>query len=207
MTHSSSCRLWLALAVLRTASSGDSPTVVCETTVNVGNGQIVIELFPEAAPKGVERLVEMVKDGFFTDLPFFRAIPNFLIQFGISPDAEKHKRWQARGNIKDDERGTTPFTDGIVSYAGYGKESRSTHLFLTLGNQPGLGRSPWEVPVGKVVQGLDVMKGIYSGYGDQVNQNRLQPTSPGAAAYLASFPKLDRFKSCEIRDAAPRVEL
>ena len=125
------------------------------------------------------------------------AIPNFLIQFGISPDAEMQKRWNAKGNIADDPKSSVPFTDGIVSYAGYGKDSRSTHLFLTLGNQPGLGRSPWEVPVGKVVEGLDVMRGIYSGYGDKVNQGRLQP-GPKAAEYLASFPKLDRWKSCRV---------
>ena len=80
-----------------------------------------------------------------------RAIPGFLIQFGISPDAEVQRRWNAKGNIADDPPSTVPFTDGIVSFAGYGKGSRSTHLFLTLGNQPGLGKSAWEVPVGKVV--------------------------------------------------------
>lgn len=133
----------------------------------------------------------------FHPLRVRRAIPGFLIQFGISPDADAQRKWNGKGNIKDDPHSSVPFTDGIVSFAGYGKDSRSTHLFLTLGNQPGLGKSAWEVPVGKVVGGLDVLHGIYTGYGDKVNQGRLQP-GPKSAEYLASFPKLDRFKKCRV---------
>ena len=194
-SHSTATMMALLLPLAAYAASSK---LVCETTVAVGNGQIEIELWDDVAPIGVQRLIAMVEDGFFTDLPLFRAIPNFLIQFGISPDRELQQRWQAKGNIADDPHSSIPFSDGIVSYAGYGKNSRSTHLFLTLGNQPGLGRSPWEVPVGKVVAGLDVMHGIYTGYGDKVDQGRLQPTNPKAKEYLEGFPKLDRWKSCRV---------
>ena len=76
-----------------------------------------------------------------------------------------------------------------AQYAGYGKDSRGTHLFLTLGNQPGLGKSPWEVPVGKVISGLDVMHGIYTGYGDKVchlNSRGLTPSSTGIRATVVT---------------------
>ena len=196
------------LLLLRDVAGGSPDRLVCDTTVAVGDGKITIELWDHVAPIGAKRLAEMAEDGFFTDLPFFRAIPNFLIQFGISPDAATQQRWNAKGNIADDPHSSIPFTDGIVSYAGYGKDSRSTHLFLTLGTQSGLGRSPWEVPVGKVVSGIEVMHAIFTGYGDKVNQNRLQPTSAGAAAYLAGFPKLDRFKGCTVeRGGGANVEL
>ena len=46
---------------------------------------------------------------------------------------------------------------------------------------------------------MDVVHGIYTGYGDKVDQGRLQPSRPGAADYLASFPKLDRFKKCTLQ--------
>ena len=191
------------------ANPKDGIMLECETTVPVGDGKLVIELWPWAAPTGVGRIVDMAKSGFFEDLPFFRAIAGFLIQFGISTDAAKQSTFNQKGNIKDDfPNPAVPFTDGIISFAGYGKDSRSTHLFLTLGNQPNLGRSPWEVPVGKVITGLDVMHGIYTGYGDKVNQNQLQPSNAGAKAYLDQFPKLDRFKSCTVKgDGEHRVEL
>ena len=61
----------------------------------------------------------------------------FLVQFGISTSAEKQRHWQSQGNIRDDPRPAgVPFTDGILSFAGYGTDSRSTHLFITLGSQP-----------------------------------------------------------------------
>ena len=162
MSSQRGCLVGVVLALLRAASArGDS--IVCDTTVAVGDGKITIELWDDVAPKGAARLVELVEDGFFTNLPFFRAIPNFLIQFGISPDAALQNRWAAKGNIEDDPHSQVPFTvrtrlhaqqhfetagrlcrcilltvasfatfvprapqDGIVSYAGYGKNSRST---------------------------------------------------------------------------------
>lgn len=188
------------LAGFATGNPAEGILLECETTVQVGDGMITIELWPWAAPHGVKRVVDMAEDGFFTDLPFFRAIKGFLIQFGISSNSAKQTHWNQMGNIDDDfPNPAVTFTDGIVSFAGYGKRSRSTHLFFTLGNQPGLGKSPWEVPVGKVIKGIDVMHGIYTGYGDRVDQGRLQPTNPNAKAYLESFPQLDRFKSCTVK--------
>jgi len=200
--------LLITLACVLPARGSQSKRLVCETTVRNGDGVLEIELWPTVAPNGVQRVVELVEDGFFNDLPFFRAIQGFLIQFGISPSAEMQRRWNKRGNIVDDPHPSPPiaFTDGIVSFAGYGRDSRSTHLFLTLGSQPGLGKSPWEVPVGRVAKGIDVLHAIYTGYGDRVDQGRLDPTrGHGATAYLEGFPKLDRFRSCRVESEANAV--
>ena len=94
-----------------------------------------------------------------------------------------------------------PFTDGVVSFAGYAKDSRSTHLFITLGTQPSLGKRPWEVPVGVVTSGIDVVHNIYTGYGDRVDQGRLSPERAGAAEYLKSFPKMSIIKTCRLEGA------
>ena len=191
-------RFIMAALLLVGSTAAGAKQIVCDTTVKVGDGKIVIDLWEKTAPIGAQRLEELVTDGFFTDLPFFRAIPRFLIQFGISPNTDMQAKWQANGNIADDPHPNIPFSDGIVSYAGYGKDTRSTHLFLTLGDQPGLGKSAWEVPVGKVVQGLDDMHAIYTGYGDGVNQGRLHGKQ--GAEYLKQFPLLDRFKSCVVTE-------
>ena len=177
------------------------PRLTCETSVAEGDGKFTIELRPDWAPKGVERVLALHADGFFDGMPFFRAIKGFLIQLGISPDKQKHVRWSQAGTIEDDPSPGVAFTDGIVSFAGYSKDSRSTHLFLTLGTQSGLGKRPWEVPVGQIVAGMDVVHAIYTGYGDKVNQGHLAPTSAHAAAYLESFPKLDTIKACTLEGA------
>ena len=77
-------RLFITLACALGAHGSPPKRLVCETTVQSGDGILEIELWPAVAPHGVQRAVELVEDGFFNDLPFFRAIQGFLIQFGIS---------------------------------------------------------------------------------------------------------------------------
>jgi hypothetical protein len=103
------------LALVASVAAIPPRQIVCDTTVQVGDGRIIIELWEQTAPIGVKRFVELVNDGFFEDLPFFRAIPNFLVQFGISTDHDKQLAWNRKGNIPDDPKSSIPFTDGIVS--------------------------------------------------------------------------------------------
>ncbi len=55
-----------------------NPNVLIETT----SGDILVELFPEAAPKTVENFLAYVDDGFYANTIFHRVIPNFMIQGG-----------------------------------------------------------------------------------------------------------------------------
>ena len=194
---------------------------VTPTSVAVGDGVLEIELWQQTAPHGTHRVLELANASFFTDLPFFHAMEDHMVMFGIQPDANKHKEWALK-DIRDDRppRGAIPTIKGLLCFSGdpgKGADSRSTLLFLTLGNThiAYARRRPWEVPVGKVVKGLDVLEGIYTGYGDEPQIRWLDPTNtnkrpesiPGAAAYLESFPKLDRFKECKLIEGQEQVEL
>lgn len=55
--------------------------------------------------------MELVKDDYFTDVAFFRCVKNFLVQFGILPDASSPKKayWRAKGKILDDPTLGIPF--------------------------------------------------------------------------------------------------
>ena len=111
-------RLVLVALSIPLARSDIPLQLVCQTDVPVGDGNFTITLRPDWAPKGVQRVLDMANKGFFTGLPFFRVLTNFLIQFGISPDAAQQTYWRQLGNIQDDEPQGVPFTDGIVSFAG-----------------------------------------------------------------------------------------
>jgi len=56
-------------------------TLVLETT----KGEVVIELKPEIAPKHVERLKELAREGFYDGIVFHRVIDGFMAQCGC-PD-------------------------------------------------------------------------------------------------------------------------
>ncbi|CAM9428313.1 unnamed protein product, partial [Hapterophycus canaliculatus] len=122
------------------------------------------------SPIGAQRFVDLVKDGFFTDVALFRCVKNFLVQFGIPPDASSPKKafWREQGAIQDDPNRDIPFKRGMLSFAGSGRDSRTNQVFITFVDLPHLGKSPWETPFGVVTEGMDsVVDKFYQGYGDQ----------------------------------------
>ncbi|MBI38184.1 MAG: peptidylprolyl isomerase [Leptospiraceae bacterium] len=50
--------------------------------IHTDKGDLVVELFPEAAPKTVENFVKLSNDGFYDGIIFHRVIPQFMAQTG-----------------------------------------------------------------------------------------------------------------------------
>jgi len=217
---------------LLVAAAQASVRLKCNTTVGVNDGILEVDLWPGTAAHGVRRIIAMAEDSFFSNLPFFQVLEN-MITFGLQPDSEKQLEWNNRGDIPDDPMPpSNPFDEGLLCFSGDpGKrdDSRSTILFFTLGNKHLMAnrKTPWEVPVGKVIKGLDVIKSIYAGYGDEPQFALLNPTATAknldgldgisrrwaaaaaksADAQWARYPKLDRILSCHIeRDSHPTTD-
>jgi len=53
-------------------------TLLIETT----KGPVVIELRPDLAPKHVERIKQLAREGFYNGIPFHRVIEGFMAQTG-----------------------------------------------------------------------------------------------------------------------------
>ena len=81
-----------------TAKAPDLYKVKFTTT----HGDFVIEVHRDWAPLGADRFYNLVKHGFFTDAAFFRNVPGFIVQFGLSADPAVNKVWHD-ANIKDDK--------------------------------------------------------------------------------------------------------
>ena len=82
--------------------------------------------------------------------------------------------------------------------------SRTTQVFINLkdnGRLDGMGFAPF----GKVVEGMDVVKQFYGGYGDRTGPSQARITKEGKAYLDANFPKLDAMIRAEIV-AAPKGE-
>lgn len=73
-------RLFALLLALLTApvTLAANPKVELKTTM----GTVVIELYPENAPKTVENFLQYVKNGFYDGTVFHRVIPGFMVQGG-----------------------------------------------------------------------------------------------------------------------------
>ena len=82
----------------------------------------------------------------------YRTIPGFIVQFGVAADPSVQALWQDN-KIVDDEQKNIPFSAGSVSFAGNGKDSRSSHIFIALEpHGKTLGKSPHERPFGQITK-------------------------------------------------------
>jgi len=177
-----------------TAKAPDVFTVQFTTT----KGDFVVEVTRAWAPLGADRFYNLVKHGFFTDAAFFRVVPGFIVQFGLSADPAVNRVWHS-ANIKDDPV-TQSNRPGTITFATAGPNTRTTQLFINFGNNGPLDRQGFS-PFGRVTSGMDVVQGLYSGYGEQPDQGSI--TALGKAYLDKNFPKIDSIKSATIISPAP----
>jgi peptidyl-prolyl cis-trans isomerase A (cyclophilin A) len=178
---------------------GQAPPVF-EATFVTTRGNFVVQVTRDWAPIGADRFYNLVKHGFFTGAPFFRVVPGFVVQFGLTGSPAVNKAWQ-NANIAD-EPVKSHNVPGSVTFAKSSMpNSRTTQLFINLGdNSDSLDPQDF-APFGKIISGMDVVEKIYPGYGQQPDQGAI--TSQGSAYFLKQFPNLDLIKSASITSPAP----
>ncbi len=179
-----------------TAQAPEKFRVKLDTT----KGPVVIEVVRAWAPKGADRFYNLVKLGFYTDIAFFRVIDGFMAQFGIHGDPAVSAKWRA-AQIPDDPVKQSNLR-GFVSYAMAGPNTRTTQLFINYADRNKQLDSSGFSPFGRVVEGMENIDNLYSGYGEGApsgkgpNQGLVQ--TQGNAYLRKSFPNLDYIKTATI---------
>jgi peptidyl-prolyl cis-trans isomerase A (cyclophilin A) len=162
-------------------------------------GDFVIEVTREWAPIGADRFYNLVKIGYFSDLAFFRVIPDFMVQFGIHGDPKVSTKWRA-ANIKDDPVKQSN-QRGYISFATAGANTRTTQLFINFKDNVSLDRMGFSA-FGQVIDGMKVVDSIYSGYGEGAPRGRGPDQgsvqSQGNEYLKKSFPMLDYIKKVTV---------
>ena len=173
--------------------SNETAPATFRVNFDTSRGPVVIEVTRADAPIGADRFYNLVKAKYFDGARFFRVIPGFMAQFGLAADPAVSKTWDVP--IQDDPVKASNVR-GTLTFAATGApNSRSTQLFINFGNNNRLDSMRF-APFGKVVSGMEFVDQIYSGYGEQPDQGRIE--AEGNAYMEKEFPRLDYIKTARI---------
>jgi peptidyl-prolyl cis-trans isomerase A (cyclophilin A) len=168
-------------------------------------GEFVIAVTRAWAPNGADRFYNLVKNGFYDDCRFFRVVYGFMVQWGIHGDPAVAAVWR-NATIADDAVKQSN-TRGMVSFAMSGPGTRTTQIFINHADKNMVLDAQGFAPFGKVVEGMEVVSKIFSGYGEPPprghgpDQERIQ--KEGNAYLDKSFKKLDAIKSATLELTGP----
>ncbi|MFO0429574.1 MAG: peptidylprolyl isomerase [Planctomyces sp.] len=156
-------------------------------------GQFTVEVHRDWAPIGAQQFYELVKSGFYDECRFFRVVPGFMVQFGMNGDPDLNARWKRE--IQDDPVRKSN-QRGFMTFAKTGQpNSRTTQVFINFGDNSQLDSDGF-APFGEVIEGMQNVDAIYSGYGERPDQGAI--TSRGNEYLNGSFPNLDFVKKATI---------
>jgi len=153
--------LFSILTLTVSAAWAADPQVTLETS----KGTIVLELYPEKAPKTVENFLAYVESGFFDGTIFHRVIPDFMVQGGgMTADMQKK---DTNPPIQNEADNGLTNDRGTVAMARTGDPHSATAQFFinskdnTFLNHTGKDVKGWGYAVfGKVIEGMEVVDAI-----------------------------------------------
>jgi peptidyl-prolyl cis-trans isomerase A (cyclophilin A) len=161
-------------------------------------GLITIDVEPTWAPLGAERFLHLVNIGFYDDVAFFRVVPGFVAQAGLSGDPTRNKTWRD-ARIKDDPKKESN-RRGTITFATSGPNARTVQFFINLRDNARLDSMGF-TPFG-MLREMTVADALYSAYGDGPpggkgpQQSRVQ--REGNAYLRAEFPELDYIRRARV---------
>ncbi len=159
-------------------------------------GPFIIEVKRSWAPLGADQFYNLLKTGFYDDNRFFRVMPDFVIQWGISGNPKATDNWKRP--IKDDAVVASNLK-WYVTYATSGKDTRTAQVFVNMKDNRFLDAKGF-APFGKVVRGREVLSKLYSQYGEKPSGKQPEIKKGGNKFLKDAFPKLDYIKRAYVFD-------
>jgi cyclophilin family peptidyl-prolyl cis-trans isomerase len=210
-TRRSILTLAFALAVVATPALAQSPNLSNPAALkeqapasykvrfDTSKGAFVIQVNRSWAPHGADRFYNLVKNGFYDNVRFFRVISGFMVQFGINGDPALSAHWRG-ANIPDDPVRQSN-KRGMITFATAGPNTRTTQVFINFADNSALDGQGF-APFGQVVSGMKVIDSLNAEYGEGAprgpgpDQGRLQ--MQGNAYLMRDFKRMDYVKKATI---------
>jgi cyclophilin family peptidyl-prolyl cis-trans isomerase len=137
--------------------------------LNIPCGNVIIELYPNVSPNGVERFKALIKSNSYDDVAFHRVIKDKLVQagdleFGKKGSLDYGKIGTGKsglGTIKSEIDAEFNYVEGSVGLARtFQNDTEDSQFFIILQDEP-LYEGEY-TPVGKILYGLEAVKKIKS---------------------------------------------
>lgn len=163
-------------------------------TFETSAGSFEITINRDWAPNGADRFYNLVKNGYYNEQRFFRVVPGFVVQWGMSGDPELTKELMGARILDDPVRESN--TRGRITFAATNEpNSRTSQVFINLGENGNLDGMRF-APFGEVTKGMEVVDQINAEYGEQPSQGYI--VEQGNAYLEENFPNLDYIKTLTI---------
>lgn len=137
-----------------------------QATIHTAKGDIVIQLYPQDAPKTVANFATLAERGYYNNLTFHRVEPGFVIQGG-DPNGNGTGGVSIYGPVFNDELNPATasykagYVEGVVAMANRGPNTNGSQFFIMLADNTDL---PKQYTIfGKVTSGMPVVKSIKVG--------------------------------------------
>ena len=180
LTRRAACAALLGACVASGASAQEAPRVKFSTTA----GEIVVEVYPDKAPKTAENFLQYVREGHYNGTVFHRVIDNFMIQGGGMDRAMVEKRTRA----PVPHEGRAAFAKGLRNQVGTlamartsDPDSATAQFFINVRDNAFLdpaGNNPGYTVFGRVVSGMDVVNRIKVVPTGNAGPHQNVPTTP-----------------------------
>lgn len=183
--------------LLRPATLKEKAPETFQVKFETTRGDFTMDVTRAWAPIGVDRFYNLVKHHYYDNMVVFRAVPGFVVQFGISSYAAVNAAWR-NADIQDDPV-IQSNKRGVVTYAKTSQpNSRSTQIFISFKDNSFLdsqGFAPFAVVN---PEGMKVVEMLYDQYGDQPTNEQDEISRLGKAYLDSKYPKLDVIKHATI---------
>jgi peptidyl-prolyl cis-trans isomerase A (cyclophilin A) len=188
-------------ALLKPALLKDKAPETYQVKFDTTRGEFTVTVTRAWSPLGADRFYTLVKHHYFDGARFFRVLPGFVAQFGLSAYPAVNAAWE-KATIKDDPHSQSN-KPGTIVFATAGPNTRTTQLFINFKDNGSNLDSQGFTPFGQVdPPGMKVVEMLYDQYGENAGMDQENITKGGEKFIATHWPKLDTIKSATLVGAA-----
>lgn len=171
--------------------------------LTTSRGRVLIAAHRDWSPLGVDRFHFLVSKHYYDGARFFRVVPGFVVQWGISGDSAVNAAWKRRDLPDEPVRRSN--RRGMVAYARGGPNTRSVQLYVNLADNARLDTTSsfGFPPLGEVTEGMALMDSMYAGYSCRRGSQGSCPSQDSIGAHGNGYldrvhPKLDFIRRARV---------